>query len=557
MERSRRRLLALAIGLCLVVVLSALLYQLGMAALENRPRTFWRSLEWVAETLSTTGYGADHTWNHPAMVLFVVLLQFAGVFLIFLIFPIYLIPVLEERFEARLPTSVEKISGHILVYRYGPAVASLLADLRKAELDTVIVEEDEETARRLLDTGAQVVYGRPEDGALQKAGLDDAYALIANGDDDENAAVILTARQAGFDRSILALVEAPLHRRPMRLAGASAVFTPRHILGGALAARASERISPTVTGAQQLLGKLRVSEVRLHRDSPLVGSTLTEAALGERTGATVVGQWVGGELKAPLLASDRLQPDGILLVLGSDESIAKLSEACESSHPINPRGPFLVAGYGEVGHKVAQLLRDAGEPVRVVDRQAQEGVDEVGDVLDPHVLEEAGAREARTVILALDSDSATLFATVVIKELVPMVPILARVNEAQNIDRIYRAGADFALSISQVAGQMLMRRLFGQEEVAIHSGLRILKTEADGLAGGSLSELAIRRRTGASVVAVARGEDVLVDLPSEFRFESGDTLYVCGSNEATRRFQSLFRPARQSKDVAEQQPAQS
>jgi len=557
MERSRRRLFGLAIGLCLVVLLSTLLYQLGMATLEHRPRSFWSSLEWVAETLSTTGYGADNSWSHPAMVLFVVLLQFAGVFLIFLIFPIYLIPVLEERFEARLPTTLEKMSGHIIIYRYGPAVASLLADLTKADLAAVIVEEDEETARRLMDSGARVIYGRLEDGVLEKAGLHDAFALVANGNDDENAAVILSARQAGFSRTILALVEAPLHRRPMRLAGASAVFTPRHILGAALAARASERISPTVSGAQQLSGKLRVGEVRLHRDSPLAGSTLKDAQLGRHTGAVVVGQWFGGQLKAPLMAEDRLRPDGILLVLGSDDSIARLTEACESTHPINPRGPFLVAGYGEVGRKVAELLRDAGEPVRVVDRVAQEGVDEVGDVLDPHVLEQVGAIEARTVILALDSDSATLFTTVVLKELVPMVPILARVNEADNVDRTYRAGADFALSISQVAGQMLMRRLFGQEEVAIHSGLRILRVAADGLAGGSLDELAIRSRSGASVVAVERGDQVLVDLASDFRFEPGDIVYLCGSKEATRRFQSLYHPSRRDGEATGQTPAPS
>ena len=36
------------------------------------------------------------------MVLLVVAVQFLGVFLVFLIFPIYLIPFLEERFETRL-----------------------------------------------------------------------------------------------------------------------------------------------------------------------------------------------------------------------------------------------------------------------------------------------------------------------------------------------------------------------------------------------------------------------------------------------------------------------
>ncbi len=39
-----------------------------MAYLEGTPRGFWESLEWSAETLTTTGYGADSHWRHPAMV---------------------------------------------------------------------------------------------------------------------------------------------------------------------------------------------------------------------------------------------------------------------------------------------------------------------------------------------------------------------------------------------------------------------------------------------------------------------------------------------------------
>src|SRR5947209_4705779 len=102
-RRSRARLLLLLLGLVLLVVVSALLYMWGMAALEGKPRGFWDSLEWASETLSTTGYGADSHWNHPLMVLLVILVQFVGVFLVFLIFPIFLIPFLEERFETRLP----------------------------------------------------------------------------------------------------------------------------------------------------------------------------------------------------------------------------------------------------------------------------------------------------------------------------------------------------------------------------------------------------------------------------------------------------------------------
>src|SRR6478609_1992091 len=84
MHRSTRRLLWLVAGLLLFLIASALLYQVGMARLEGKPRTFWDSFEWAAETLSTTGYGFDSHWRHPAMVVLVVVVQFAGVFLVFL-----------------------------------------------------------------------------------------------------------------------------------------------------------------------------------------------------------------------------------------------------------------------------------------------------------------------------------------------------------------------------------------------------------------------------------------------------------------------------------------
>ena len=130
MRRSRKRLLALLASLVAVLVVSALLYMVGMNQLEGRPRGFWQALEWAAETLSTTGYGADASWSHPLMVCLVVLVQFLGVFLVFLIFPIYLIPFLEERFETRLPGDCADARNHVLIYRNGPAVASLIEELK-------------------------------------------------------------------------------------------------------------------------------------------------------------------------------------------------------------------------------------------------------------------------------------------------------------------------------------------------------------------------------------------------------------------------------------------
>jgi Trk K+ transport system NAD-binding subunit len=531
---------------------------LGMSWLEGHPRSFWDSLEWAAESLTTTGYGADSHWSHPLMVLFVVAVQFAGVFLVFLLVPIYLIPFLEERFEARLPLEVEgDLAGHVVIYRFGPAVESLLGELAGARVPSLVLEPDEATARRLFELGQPgarkpqnvlVLHRGLDDGALQAARLDRARALIANGSDDENAALILSARQLGFGGPILALVEEPNHRRPIELAGATATFTPRHMLGAALAARASHRISPRVAGVQSLGRNLEVAEIQVRRASPLAGKTLAEAEIGPRTGAIVVGQWQGGELQVLAGPDARLEPGSLLVVMGSRESIERLSEIAELAEiaegsSTRRHGHFVVCGGGEVGRKVAELLRIVGEPVRLIDRRPGPEVDQVGDVLDLRVLEAADVRNAQAVILALDTDSATLFASVILKDLAPEVPVIARVNHSDNVERIHRAGAYFALSISQVSGQMLAKKLLGQEAVAVDPQLKILKVAAGRLAGQHPAALRIRERTGCSVVAVERGEDVLVDLGPAFRFAPDDALYVCGSTGAVRRFSELFGEA--------------
>jgi Trk K+ transport system NAD-binding subunit len=540
MTRSQTRLLALVVGLVTLLLVAALLYMLGMTYIEGEPRGFWRSLEFAAETLSTTGYGADETWQSPLMVVFVVVLQFLGVFLIFLIFPVYLLPFLEERFEVRLPKDAPDVSDHVIIFRYGPAVSTLLDELHQAGLKVVVVEADEAQARRLQEEGHIIVLGTLDDGVLERSRLDSARTLIANSTDDENAAVILGARQLGFTGEVVALVEDPYHRQPIVLAGATAAFTPRHMLGAALAARASQRVSPTVAGTQQLGRKLLVSEVRINRDSSMAGRTLAETGLGEKTGVTVIGQWVGGELRTPPGADMRLEPDGILIVAGSAESLQQFEEVCGGTRLRRGQGRIVVAGCGEVGSKVVQLLGDVGEELVTIDRVAGDGVDVVGDVLDIGVLEKAGVSSAQSVVLALDTDSSTLFATVILRDLAPEVPVIARVNRAVNVERIHRAGATHAMSISQISGQILARRLLGEESIAVDDQLKVLKVSARGLDGHHPSALGIRERTGCSVVAVERGDELTTSFGPDFLFAPDDDVYVCGSNTATRIYGETF-----------------
>ncbi|HZD41547.1 MAG TPA: NAD-binding protein [Terriglobales bacterium] len=540
MTRSQKRLLVLLGALLLLLILTAVLYMAGMNYLEGKSRGFWDALEWAGESLSTTGYGADASWRNPLMVVFVVLVQFIGVFLIFLVFPVYLIPFLEERFETRLPREVPALQRHVVIFHHGPAVTTLVQELERASIATLVVEEDQNEARRLVEQGRRVVFGNLDEGILTRVHLDKARALILNSTDDRNAATILAARQLGFSSEILALVEDPYHRQPIILAGATGAYTPRHILGAALAARASQKVSPTVAGIQQLGHRLQVSEARITRESMLAGKTLAEARIGQHAGVTVIGQWIGGKLLTNPTPDMRLEAGGILILVGSEESIQKFIDVCAGTTQLRRHGPFIVAGAGEVGRKVAELLADAGEETFLINNQPGSGVNLVGNVLDTRVFKEAGLKEAQAVILALDADTTTLFATVIAKDIAPEVPIIARVNRAENVERIYAAGADFALSISQVSGQILAWRLLGKESVALDPELRVVKVSARGLEGHHPSELGIREKTGCSVVAVERDEELMVELGSDFRFAASDAIYICGSSEATQKYSELF-----------------
>ncbi len=530
MHRSTRRLIVLAAGLVAFVLVIGLIYQFGMGRLEGKPRTFWRSLEWAVETISTTGFGSDNQWSHPVMVLFVILVEFAGILLVPVIVSLVLVPFMEEQFERLLPRVAPHMAEQVVVFRYGPAVETLLLRLKSGGIPSLVVEMDEAVARSVLERHLPVVFTRTEEDALDICRLQVARALVANGTDEQNASIILRARQMGFRREVFAFVEEPSHRKPMELAGATAVYTPRHIIAAALAAHASDRISPRLPGAESI-PSIHRREMRVPPSSPLAGLTLGQAQLGAESGAIVVGQWTRSKLHARCDASMRIEPGALLEMVGTDEALDRAALLVRGVY-LRQSGPFLVCGFGEVGRKVHELLRDAGENVRVIERQPAPGVDVVGNVLDQSMLEQAGLESARAVILALNSDDATLFASVIVRDAAPNVTVIARVNHSRNLENIYRAGADYALSISDISGEMLSARLLGRVARSREEHRQVVRVPIRAAAGRTVRDLGLRAQ-GCSLIGLERGGSY-VEVTANTALAAGDQAYLCGNAETLK-----------------------
>ena len=527
----RRRFVLLVAALIAFLFVIALLYDVGMAQLEGKHRTFLESFEWATETLSTTGYGSDNHWNSPVMVILVIFVQIAGTVLLPLILAGFILPYLAERFEQRVPREADRrISEHVIVYRFGPAVETLLQRLAAVDIPTLVVDTDESSARGVMDRGLPIVFSPIEEDMLVACRAEHARAIVANGRDEENAALILRARQSGFTREIYTFVEDPNHRKAMELAGATAAYTPRHIVAAALAAHASDRISPRVPGVEKI-GGLERREIRVGPLSSVAGKTLAESRIGEISGAIVAGIWCRSRLETNCSGGTRIEPGSVLEIIGDKDALEAAAKLIGAKY-LRQTGPYLVAGFGEVGRKVHELLTDMGEEVRVIDRV--EGPDVfVGDVLDPWVLERAGLSDSRAVILALNSDDSTLFATVIARDAVPDVTVIARVNHARNVENIHRAGADYALSISDISGEMLSARLLGRTKRPRDEHRRAFTISGDPYTGQRIDELELRTRDGGSILAIERNGSTISRVSPEMRIEQGDSLWICSTERHT------------------------
>jgi Trk K+ transport system NAD-binding subunit len=126
-------------------------------------------------------------------------------------------------------------------------------------------------------------------------------------------------------------------------------------------------------------------------------------------------------------------------------------------------GPVLLCGLGRVGWRILDCLRTAGVPVVAVDTAADAtdprlfGVRLVrGDCRAAAVLQEAGAKEARGVIVATSDDLVNISCALLVRRLAPDVRIVLRMFNQNLVTRLGKAVSNVtALSVSALSAPLL------------------------------------------------------------------------------------------------------
>jgi Trk K+ transport system NAD-binding subunit len=539
MDKWQRRTVYYAILLLGSMSGFAVLYQSGMRLYEGDPRTFLHSLQVVVETFTTTGYGSDSPWISPQMQVLVIVMDLFGTLLIFMAFPVLAFPVLEDILSTTVPTSVaDDIENHVVICSYTARAETLVDELDSWDVDHVIIESDRERATELYENDHRVIHADPTSIAgLEGAALGSARALVADVSDQVDASIVLTARETAEDVPVISVVEEPDRQSYHRLAGADRVLSPRPLLGESLASKVTTSLTVNSDGAIEVGDDFGVAEVPIRRGSRLVGTTLVESGIREQSGVNVIGAWFRGEFETPPSPNATLTDRTVLLVTGREEQLKQLKQFTLSEVRRFSRGETIVIGYGEVGSRICAALDDAGRPYTVVDRTEMDEVDIVGDATEPATLQEAGIEDARSVVLAMPDDTTSEFATLVVRDISPETEVIARVKKTESVQKMYRAGADYVLSLATVTGRMIASTVLEDEDVlSLDQQVEVVRTAAPKLVGQTIGDAKVRSKTGCTVVGVERNGTVITDVGPVFGIEADDELIIAGTDEGIQRF---------------------
>ncbi|MDN5272088.1 cation:proton antiporter [Chloroflexus sp. MS-CIW-1] len=261
-------------------------------------------------------------------------------------------------------------------------------------------------------------------------------------------------------------------------------------------------------------------------------------------------------------------------------------------HPLQPadlelprEGHVVVVGYGRVGQHIVNVLERLGVPRLVIEidsgRAAEfnaRGIPTLfGDAANSDVLIHAGLERARALVVTLPDETATEMVVAAARKIAPNLPIIARAATTKGVGRLLHLGAHDVIHPELEGGLEVMRHTLlclgypatqvqgytdavrrDEYDTTVSSdaehqaldqmvraarGIEIawrLVSEQSPIVGQTLAEANIRARTGASVIALIRNQQLIANPKSSTVFQAGDLLGLIGDREQIAAAEQLL-----------------
>ncbi|MGB7999843.1 MAG: TrkA family potassium uptake protein [Anaerobacillus sp.] len=210
---------------------------------------------------------------------------------------------------------------------------------------------------------------------------------------------------------------------------------------------------------------------------------------------------------------------------------------------------FAVIGLGRFGGSICKSLSQQGMEVLAIDMD-EDKVNEfssvathavIADSTDESVLKNLGIRNFDHVIVAIgDNIQSSILTTLILKELgVNKITVKAQNDYHEKVlnkigaDKIVHPERDMGVRIahSMVSNSVLDYLELSDE----HSIVELIANSR--MDNKSIIELDIRAKYGANIVAIKKGDEIIVSPQADQKISKGDILIVIGSDQDINRLE--------------------
>ena len=326
---------------------------------------------------------------------------------------------------------------------------------------------------------------------------------------------------------------------------------------------------PSRIAMQVGVGMCTVSEfayVLLHQAEAL---GLVETELVQNVVVYIVGTMMAGAFMFPL---------GMMATARIGENEPEPADEKESLADAHPElgSHVIVVGYGVNGHNLARVLTSTHIPFCIIEmnlglaREAQSTGAPVivGDATRAHILNHAGVKRARAMVVGINDPLATRRIVSIARSAAPGLHIVVRTPNVRELEELTQRGADIVVPADFEASVKIFshlleelgvpRNILGAQIAAVRAGgygvfrglssgsqesledlLKVLNLSAtqtfflpdsSPAVGKTLAELDLRKRTGVNVIAIVRDRNPVTDLSPDLQLVANDVLVLVGAH---------------------------
>lgn len=248
--------------------------------------------------------------------------------------------------------------------------------------------------------------------------------------------------------------------------------------------------------------------------------------------------------------------------------------------PLKREGHVIIVGFGLNGRNLSEVLKEASIPYVVLDLNSDTVLKMkkkgepifYGDGTSPEILQKLGIDRAKILVVAISDPASTRRIVQIARRLNSRLNIIVRTRYISEVEDLIQLGAnevipeEFETSVEifskvlhyyHVPKNIIMNQIERIRSSNYETLRRVelpqrslpekceiltdietetyLINENDNASGRSLKDLMIRSNTGATIIAIKRGSEIISSPEPEFILKPGDVLYLIGSKENIQR----------------------